>query len=207
MKDNRLKCENFPFSGFPTADNEKWSKVQQVSLVDVETGERPFLSTNFTTFRSDEQERIFFKFSGEDDVIRSYFRLKDEPIYRADVFELYISDTNDLNNYIELEVSPHNVQFDARITYDKHGKRRLDMSYDIEGWKTRTVFNSKKSHITSVWSIPYSAFISPPKAGSYWRFNIFRIDHSDRGVSYQAWQKTGEINFHVPSAFGYLDFV
>ena len=207
MKDNRLKCENFPFSGFPTADNEKWSKVQKVSLVDVETGELPFLSTSFAAFRSDEQERIFFKFTGEDDVIRSYFRLKDEPIYLADVFELFISDTNDLNNYIELEVSPHNVKFDGRITYDEQGTRLLDMSYDIEGWKTRTIFCDKKSRITSVWSIPYSAFASSPKAGSHWRFNAFRIDHSDRGVSYQAWQKTGEINFHVPSVFGYLDFV
>lgn len=207
VKDNHLQCRNILCEGFPDADSPLWKKADRFFLQDVVTGEKPFLSTEFSAFRCDVSQIIYFLFAGEDDAVQSVFRLRDEPIYREDVFEVFIADENDLSNYKELEVSPHDVLFDGLISYGSDGERRLNMAYDIRDWKTQTTYYEEKHRITSVWAVPYAAFSTPPQNGTSWRINAFRIDHSIRGISLQAWQKTGEPNFHVPSAFGYLDFI
>ena len=55
--------------------------------------------------------------------------------------------------------------------------------------------------------LPYAAFDRPPAPGTSWRFNVYRIDHSRRGIELMAWQATGEPNFHVPARFAFLDFM
>ena len=206
-KKNQMQCRQLECDGFPLADHPLWKEADSCSLVDVVTGEKSFLGTQFSVFRCDKEQRIYFLFQGEDDRIQSSFRWRDEPLYREDVFEVFIADNNDVLHYIELEASPHNVLFDGLISYDEDGNRHLDMSFDITEWRVETRYVEKKNHISSVWSLPYTAFSIPPEAGKSWRINAFRIDHSERGESLQAWQKTGEANFHVPDAFGYLEFV
>lgn len=206
-KKNQMQCRQLECDGFPRADHPVWKEADSCSLVDVVTGEKPFLGTQFSVFRCDREQRIYFLFQGEDDRIQSSFRWRDETLYREDVFEVFIADNNDVSHYIELEASPHSVLFDGFISYDEEGNCHLDMSFDITEWRVETRYVEKKNHITSVWSLPYAAFSTPPEAGKSWRINAFRIDHSERGESLQAWQKTGEANFHVPDAFGYLEFV
>ncbi len=206
MVSNKISCRNIAVSAFPMADDEIWRNIESVEFVDVQTGDKPFLNTSLRCFRDDAAKKLYFMFEGADDKIVSYFRLKDEPLYQQDVFELFICDSNNTSKYIELEASPHDVQFDGTISFSKDGSKNLDTSFDIPDWQTVTRFNKLKNRITSVWSIPYSAFKKAPKTGASWRINAFRIDNSVRGISYQAWQKTGEKNFHVPKAFGYLSF-
>ena len=136
----------------------------------------------------------------------SSFKLLDEPLYREDVFELFLAEEDDLQRYKELEVSPWDVHFDGQISYLADGSRRLNCSWDILGWKTDTKYEKHKNRLTSLWTLPYTAFAFQPSPGKPWRFNAFRIDRSVRGVSLQAWQETGQANFHVPERFGYLDF-
>ncbi len=207
LKNNRIQCRNIPCKFFPDANSPLWKQAERVPFQDVVTGAKPFLATEFSTFRCDESQTLYFLFTGEDDAIQSGFRLRDEPLYREDVFEIFIADTNDLSRYIELEVSPYDVLFDGLITYTADGARNLNMAYDIKNWRTQTIYTEQECRITSVWAIPYAAFSSPPQTGNSWRINAFRIDHSSRGISLQAWQKTGEPNFHVPDAFGFIDFI
>ncbi len=205
--DNRIACINFCPSGFPGNEDAIWDKAARVPLVHVENGQRPFLRTEFSVFRCDEQRVLYFRFWGEDDEWHSCFRMHDEPLYREDVFEAFISDAGSSRHYLELEVSPHDVHFDGAITYEESGIRHLNMSLDIEGWETRTVRDKVKLTTASVWALPYGAFSSPPENGRSWRINVFRIDHSRRGEALLAWQQTKVNNFHVPECFGYLDFV
>ena len=204
---NRIKCRSIDIEGFPERENNAWLNAEKTSLVDVVSGEEPFLLTRFSIFRSDKQQKLYIMFEGQDDEIHSIYRWLDEPLYMEDVFELFISDENKLDRYIELEVSPYDVHFDGMISYDAKNNRRLDMSYDIVDWQTKTHFDQAKNKIVSIWSLPYSAFTNPPGPGVSWRINVFRIDHSVRGRSLQAWQQTCEPNFHVPEKFGFLDFV
>lgn len=207
IQDNHIICRNVACSGFPDAGHAVWKQAETYSFVDVVSGETPFLSTVVSMIRCDSEEALYLRYQGQDDAVRSMFRLHDEPIYREDVFEAFIADKNNLSTYIELEVSPYDVRFDGIIRYNESGNRQLFMGYDIQGWKTRTVFDRAQCTITSVWKIPYAAFDVPPAKGVSWRVNFFRIDHSVRGEALQAWQKTGAPSFHRPECFGYLDFV
>lgn len=207
IPNNHIICRHVACSVFPDAGHAAWEQAEAYALVDVVSGEAPFLSTSVSVIRCDPEEDLYIRYQGQDDEVRSIFRLHDEPIYREDVFEAFIADKNDLSAYIELEASPYDVRFDGIIRYDDNGNRHLFMGYDIQGWETRTVFDRAQRSITSVWKIPYAAFDVPPAIGVSWRVNFFRIDHSMRGEALQAWQKTGAPDFHRPECFGYLNFV
>ncbi|MHC1785616.1 MAG: carbohydrate-binding family 9-like protein [Christensenellales bacterium] len=202
----RYTCRNVHLEGIPDQGDLIWEAVPAVALLDVSSGGQPFLATQLQILRDDAQRLLLLRFQGEDDEVHSAFKLLDEPLYRQDVFEVFLSEDGDLRAYKELEVSPWDIHFDGLIRYSQDGLRHLDVSWDIAGWKSLTTIRQDKQRIVSLWALPYSAFSSEPKPGSSWRFNAFRIDHSSRGVSLQAWQPTGEPNFHVPEHFGYLDF-
>ncbi len=205
MLDNRYPCHNMTLAAMPQADDAVWDKAPAVQLRETQTGEEPFLSTELRLLRDDQARMLYVRFSGQDDEVHSNYRLHDSPIYRQDVMELFIADTNDLTYYKELECTPYDVHFDGTID-KRDGGQVLNMDYDIAGWKTRTHIDNNR--LISVWALPYDAFDQEPKAGTHWRFNAFRIDHhSTRGMSLQAWQPTMQPTFHVPSVFGYLDFV
>lgn len=206
MQPGRYPCLNLDCSTMPAMDSDIWKDVPLVSLVDVVSGQLPELETSFQLFRDDKAGFFYLRFFGQDDELHSSFTMHDAPIYRQDVVELFVADASTLSTYREMQVSPYDIHFDGIIEYDGEGKRSLNMSWDIEGWKSRSRFDADARQMSSVWALPYSAFTQPPRAGESWRFNAFRIDHSGRGISHQAWQKTGAVNFHVPDCFGYLDF-
>lgn len=205
-KSDRYPCHNFSLNTQPGPEDALWDQVPAQYLFDVVTGEPPFLATSFQLLRDDAQQLLFIRFRGEDDEVHSSFKLPDEPLYLEDVFEVFLAEEGDLRRYKELEASPWDVHFDGQISFLPDGSRQLNCSWDVPGWKTDTSYEKLKHRLTSVWALPYAAFADKPAAGKSWRFNAFRIDHSVRGVSLQAWQETGEANFHVPQRFGYLDF-
>ncbi len=205
MADNRYICRNVSLNGMPAADDPVWEDAPAAWLKNSQTGQVPFLATELRFLCDDKAQMLYVRFAGEDDEVKSTFRLHDSPVYRADVMELFIADTNDLNRYIELEVTPYDVRFDGIIQFTDEG-RTLNMDYDIAGWKTKTLTGGHR--LISVWALPYAAFEAPPKAGYSWRINAFRIDHhSSRGMSLMAWQPTMQPTFHVPDGFGTLEFV
>lgn len=203
----RYPCSNVSLAGLPGFGDACWESAPAASLVDVVGGKRPFLNTEFRILRDDAQGALFVYFSGEDDAVLSTYRLHNETLYTQDVFELFIADTRSLNTYREIEVSPFDIRFTGTITWQEDGRRVLDMDWAVPGFLTRTAYRAQEHTISAVWMLPYAAFQTPPTPGSSWRFNAFRVDHSARGEELQAWQATGARNFHVPSRFGYLDFL
>lgn len=203
---NRYPCINLPLPAFPGALDPAWEQAQDAQLLEVESGLQPFLSTSFRVLRDDAQQALFIRFEAQDDCIRSTYRLHDETLYTQDVFELFVSDGENLYAYKEIEVSPYDLHFTGTISYTKEGTRVLDMGWDIPGFQTHTTFDKQKNQTYSVWKLPYAAFVRPPAPGTSWRVNAFRVDHSPRGEELQAWQPTGQRNFHVPERFGWLDF-
>ncbi len=206
MNEARYACISLPLPSFLRADDPVWDKAPAAELLEVESGGRPFLHTEFRLLRDDDAGALFIRFLGEDDEIRSTYRLHDETLYTQDVFELFLADRGGLTHYKELEVSPYDLTFTGTIDYLKDGRRLLNMDWDIQGFETRTRFTRAAHQTVSVWKLPYAAFDSVPQPGTSWRFNVFRVDHSARGEELQAWRHTGARNFHVPERFGWLDF-
>ncbi len=198
----RYPCFPVSLSLAPEFEDEAWDKAPHAALCDVVTGQSPLLSTSFQWLRDDGQGRFYIRFEGVAAQRHSTFRLHDEPLWKQDVFELFLCDEGRLDAYKEMQSSPWDVRFDGRIHYDEKGKRHLDMSWDALEWTTHTRFDKDSEKLISIWTLPYGALENKPKSGSSWRFGVFRI----AGEELQAWQMTGASNFHVPERFGYLDF-
>ncbi len=203
---NRYPCTHTTLSGFLAAGDPAWDGAERAELADVVTGETPFLLTEFRALRDDAAGMLYVRFIAEDDAVLATFRLDDECLWKQDVFEMFIGSGKEQGTYLELEASPCDVRFVGGITGGGTAARVLDMDAEAPGFQTITRFHSEKSQTVSVWRIPYASLPQAPRPGESLRVNLFRIDHSGRGVSLQAWQATGLPNFHVPEKFGYFEF-
>ena len=199
-------CRNSSLNCIPNEDASVWDLAEKVSLIDVVSGEKPQQNTFFQIIRDDSQAQLFIRFQRETEEICSNFKLHDEPLWKQDVFELFLCDENRLNTYKELQSSPWDVLFDGIISYDNEGKRHLNISWEAQGWKSYSTFNKSEKKLISVWLLPYESLSNCPKPGLSWRFGVFAVGQNSNGQALLSWQKVGIPNFHVPELFGYLDF-
>lgn len=138
---------------------------------------------------------------------------KDEPIYGEQVVEIFIDADGDQKTYNELEVSPHNVQFDAAFDY-----RRSDLQKAIQ-WDSHmetavqvqgTLDNPSDTDrgFTVEMKIPmanlYAVPRLPPKPGDTWRFNLYYIDNKKNDAEGFSPPLVGD--FHNLARFAYLKF-
>jgi len=202
-------CERRDYAGFPGWTDSVWEGLPQIRFVETKTGKAPRLVTIAEAFWSPGSGCLYFRFTGEDDEAVSTMTNHDDPIFNEDVVEVFISETGSLHRYKEFEVSPANVRFDAIIHNDLKGGIRVYTDWHAVGWRTETSYDRQKSKFTSVWEIPFCNFEGGlPSVGDEWRMNCYRIDRSSRfGDEYSAWSPTGEIQFHIPEAFGMIRFV
>ena len=110
--------------------------------------------------------------------------------------------------YIELEVSPNNIIFDALIRNDG-GKSitSADIHWDLTGLQTSVEHDGKGNLIYEI-RIPAATFKNSSASGTKLEREFYRIDEDTEGNrEYQAWSPTGEVNYHIPSRFGKLEFV
>lgn len=199
---DRYPCRDINHGQPIGPDDAVWQQAAKARLVDVVTGKEPELDTFFQWLRDDIRGCLYLRFEGKAKERRSTFKLHDEPLWKQDVFELFICEGSMTDRYYELQSSPWDVRFDGRISYDEKGKRHLDVSWHAKGWLSDTSYDKRSGTLVSLWTLPYEAFEGRPQPGSSWRFGAFRI----AGKALQSWQMTGEANFHMPQKFGYLDF-
>lgn len=166
-----------------------------------------------------DDECLYLCFSCKDTDIWANFEKRDDPLYDEEVVEAFLCPTGDLRHYFELEISPANVIFDARV-FNPDGERRtmlVDRTWDAPGLKTAVRVSGILNDRTAPdigWiveaAIPFRdlGLNGPPAPGSVWRANFFRIE---RGAvtEYSAWSPTyvEPADFHVPKCFGELVFV
>ncbi|WP_165822652.1 carbohydrate-binding family 9-like protein [Paenibacillus montanisoli] len=151
-------------------------------------------------------DALLIQFLCGDSHIVSDYTERDEPLYNQDVVEVFIDEAGSGTGYLELEVSPRNVVFDARIANDGSGTLGIDTSWDIEGLHTNVSEVEAGVRLYDI-RVPAGSFAQPLEAGQRWRVNFYRIDENRAGVrEYQAWQPTGLVNFHKPDRFGTLLF-
>lgn len=199
-------CLPLRAAAFPAADDPIWERAESMRLSATETGDAPNLPTEARAFYDPEARMLYFRFIGQDDEAHSDYKRRDEPIYNQDVLEVFLCDGDDLHRYKEFEVSPFNVQFDADITYHAPHQTTIGLSWDLAGWQSETHYDAAGRRLTSVWAMPLTGFDHVPAPGERWRMNVYRIDHSARGMELMAWSPTGEPNFHVPDRFGWIEF-
>ncbi|KAI5920405.1 hypothetical protein F4810DRAFT_436808 [Camillea tinctor] len=143
-----------------------------------------------------------------------------DPIWQYEVMEAFIHPgTNDPQTYLEFEVSPNNVTFQAFI-YNPSRVRASGSPFDtfyiteplVDGLTAETVLDRDNQKWTSTARIPLGLFnVDEGQAqGTEWRMNFFRtiVDPAtfpDQGLG--AWSPTNQSNFHMTPFFGSVSFV
>lgn len=129
---------------------------------------------------------------------------RDAPLWKEDVFEVFLSPSDPPLVYYEFEVNPLGALFDARVE-SPDGRRatmRVDVSWNCPGFSAR--IRRRENRWSALLTIPLA-----PMGGDdvvLWRANFYRIDRGETD-EYTAWSPTmaDPPDFHVPARFGYLN--
>jgi hypothetical protein len=146
---------------------------------------------------------LLVRFDGRDRGVVATLTRRDDPLWKEDVFEVFLSPADPPAVYYEFEVNPLGALFDARIE-SPDGRRetmRVDVSWNCRGLSARV--RRREGLWSAVMKIPLS-----PMAGGVqvWRANFFRIDRGEPD-EYSAWSPTGADppDFHRPDRFGVME--
>lgn len=123
-------------------------------------------------------------------------------LWDRDVAETFLQpDSTDPFVYRELEVSPNGYWIDLAVS---HGKIEELKS----GLHRRVVMDEKAKTWTAELAIPMKALTTQFDPKHPWRANFYRIEGETEPRFYAAWSPTfsPKPNFHVPAAFGTLEF-
>lgn len=182
-----------------------WERLPNMQLSDVVHGEKPRLTTSAKACWT--KDALWIRFVCEDDHVYATYTNRDDPLYNQDVVEVFIDERGTGRKYVELEISPNNVVFDAIVTNDGTGRvNELDLEWNAEGLATYVA--ECGGGRTFVIKLPFSNFDSVPVPGGKWSWNLYRIDYDPQGnPHYWAWSPTGAVDFHLSERFGVLHFV
>jgi hypothetical protein len=146
---------------------------------------------------------LLVRFDGRDRGVVATLTGRDDPLWKEDVFEVFLSPHDPPTTYYEFEVNPLGALFDARIE-SPEGQREtmsVDVSWDCPGLSARV--RRREGRWSALLTIPLAPMGG--ESATAWRANFYRIDRGERD-EYSAWSPTGADppDFHRPERFGYL---
>jgi hypothetical protein len=189
-----------------------WKDAAPVVLRGSFDGRQPSLRTEARLAYDDQH--LYVAFDVEDPDVWGTFRKRDEPIYEQEVVEIFLDANADGRTYNEMQVSPHNVNFDAYFPARRQG---MDLSWDsgmTTAVKVRGTVDNPADRDEG-WRvemrIPFARLAEvpnlPPKKGERWRFNLYRLEHVGRQqVEGQSFSPLFVGDFHALPRFGWLVF-
>jgi hypothetical protein len=150
----------------------------------------------------------------------SDWRHHDDPLWKGDVVEWYLSPFADGKPYLELEFNPHAALLDIFLT-DNPQKGGLSLwDWDAKGIRYAvTVQGTLYSDAADEgWTLevalPFSALRFapgvPPKAGDRWRGTLIYYNHPKRDaeLEHRQWAPSRHLGWpHHPERFGVFEFV
>ena len=161
-------------------------------------------------------QNLYIAYRSTDSKIVGSFQKKDSQIFNTDdLVELFIDPDGDGQNYIEIGVNAFSSNYDLLLKCISSlcGGWNTAMNFDIAGLETVSKITSEGFN-TEI-KIPFSSLqtikngnFTPPKAGTKWRGNAFRIDYGNT-TEYLALQhyKSLKYGFHQPEEFAVFEFM
>lgn len=159
-----------------------------------------------------DDENLYLAYECEDRDIVDKYKHRDDPLYLQEAVELFLDPDSDQKDYMEFEVSPAGVLFDASFSARRQGMKSsfnpdVHLSVIIDGT------HNKSDDIDKSWTvemqIPFDQMTGrgrrPPRAEDCWRMNMFRLDKSNGSGEASAWRPTRG-DFHDLAAFGRICF-
>ncbi len=197
------RCEDFEVSG--EGLDAAWGETSWIEIPQ-RTGSPIGYSTKTKVLYS--ETGIYFLFDCEDSIVTATMKEDNLDLYEEDVVEVFLWTGEDFPVYFEYEISPLNYELPIMVPNDKgHFFGWLPWHYEGER-KTRHKTSVSDKGWKAEFFIPYKLLSPlpqvPPKPGTEWRANMYRIDY-DQGQTLFSWQKTTR-TFHEYNQFGTFMF-
>jgi hypothetical protein len=205
-------CKDFRITGDGLAD--AWKTTNWITLI--QQGEKVSpLQTRTKILYS--ETGIYFLFNCEDKKLTSSMKADNLNLWEEDVVEVFLWTDEKFPVYFEYELSPFNYElpimvpnnngnFLGWLPWHYDGERKIQHATSVNGGKL--VNGATISGWMAEFFIPYKLLTPlgnvPPKPGTRWRANMYRIDYDDGLLSY-SWQIT-EKTFHEYNKFGIFIF-
>jgi len=177
--------------------------LRPLHLVDARTGRAPRLATAVRVGFRDGA--LLVRFDGRDEGTVATLARRDEPLWREDVCEVFLSPFDPPSVYFEFEINPLGALFDARIESPDLAREtmRADVSWNLLGLRGRS--RVRPARWSAVLTIPLSP-MAPEGVPLQWRANFYRIDRGGTD-EYSAWSPTlcDPPDFHRADRFGFLE--
>lgn len=206
-------CEDFQITG--RGDAEAWSQTAWVPL-NARPGNQHSYAAQIKMLYS--AKGLYVLFDGTDSRLTATMTADFDDLWNEDVYECFFWTNEDHPVYFEYEISPLGYELpilvpklDGRFLgwrpwhYD--GDRRTQKMVSVTGGEQLSMGR------VSGWSaevfIPYELLRPlsnvPPKSGTLWRANFYRMDYDEQKKSAWDWARVGP-SFHEIEKFGTLVF-
>ena len=205
-------CEDFIVSGDGSA--EQWSKTQWIDIP--QRVEKPeTYQTRAKVLYS--ETGIYFLFDCQDKVLKATIKEDNMDLWEEDVVEVFLWTEEDFPVYFEYEISPlnyelpiivpnYNGSFYGWLPWHYEGDKRTQHATSTRGGKKKP--NAEIEAWMAEFFIPYKLLSPlqnvPPKPGTKWRANMYRIDY-DQGQTSFTWQEVSK-TFHDYKKYGTFIF-
>lgn len=164
-----------------------------------------------------DDTNLYVLVESEDTDVWSDFTQRDSNTWEQEVVEVFIDPDGDRKDYLELQVTPANVVFDAKFAAyrkDLETARQWNMSGLKTGAHVDGTLNARDDQDKG-WSaelaIPFAEvppLVAAPRHGDTWRINLFRWDAPKGGRQVAAAFSPPVVpDFHALDKFGRLRFV
>ncbi len=150
----------------------------------------------------------------DDDDIWSQYEGHDDPLWKAEAFELFLFGDASRRRYLELQVSPRGVTFDARFDEYRRGDERWDGQWQaavtVDGTALRRDDRDRgwvvEMAVPFAMICEHTALACPPDVGTTTRINAFRLDRPRRGPpTASSLAPTRIPDFHAPEHAAVLE--
>jgi hypothetical protein len=160
---------------------------------------------------------VYVAFENEDKDIWTTLEKHDDKLWTQEADEMFIDADGDGKTYVELQVNPKGVTFDSYLPAYRQNQNDWDgglkTAVNVEGTVNKRDDEDKRWTVEM--QIPIEAAKGklaemknvPPKVGTEWRINFFRMDQANgRPQSGTGWSPPLVGDFHALDKFGILVF-
>ena len=190
------------------ADEADWKSANQSPVFSAAEGGPALVGETRARLLWDDSNLYVFV-SARDDDVASQYRNHDDSLWKEDVIELFIDADRNRRGYVELQVNPNNVHFDAYFPTTRAGKSEKEWNANMTSQVVVHGTANQRGDADTGWdlelAIPLAAVKGtatdmkvrlPPRQGDRWRLNVVHIDKSEK-YAVGSWNQITMGDFHA----------